>query len=648
MNFIHRLFLSVIWVLVVTSCANIGHPGGGPYDDTPPRLVRSTPSANKTFFSKSKIELEFDEIVLVESPSEKVTVSPPQINMPEISTNGRKVVVELKDSLKKNTTYTIDFSDAIVDNNEKNPFNNFALAFSTGAVVDSLEVSGVLLNAADLEPVTGMNVGLHKLLDDSAFVKVPFDRVTRTDAAGKFCIKNVAAGKYRIYALKDANRDFKFDQSGEDIAFADSIIVPSFEYYQGTDTIHNLQLKKLKTEPVKDSVIQVKKKRFLPGNVLLRAFNENYKAQYLDKAERKQRNKLSITFSTAAAELPKLRPLNFPDKKWAILERSATNDTLHYWIKDSLIYQQDTLRLEATYLQTDTLKRLVPKTDTLNFVFHDPKVIVSKKKKKEEADKVKPEKPSLNVEARFGALIDVYEDLVLTMPVPLDSLSIEGIYLEQKKDTTWKGLKFLFTQDSLNVRQYHIHYKWTPDQDYRLVVDSAAFMGINRLCSNEIVKPFKVKSLEQYSGLFLRVNGIAGDAFVELLTDGDKAVRREPVVNGVAEFYYVNPGTYYARLVVDKNKNLKWDTGNYAKKLQPEEVYYYNSTLELRPNWDVEQEWNVAAIPVESQKPMKLVKNKPKEKKQRRNDDKNNPNGRNNRNGQGSQSNRVIANGTTY
>ncbi len=600
-------------LLVVSSCANIGRPGGGPIDVTPPVLVKSTPTQGQTFFNKKRIEIEFNEIIQVEKASEKVTVSPPQRNQPEIYTSGKKIIVELKDSLRKNTTYTVDFSDAIVDNNEKNPFNNFALSFSTGATIDSMEVSGVLLNAEDLEPVTGMYVGLHRDLADSAFRKQPFEKVTRSDIYGHFTLKNVATGRYRIYALKDANGDFKFDQPGEDIAFLDSVIVPSFDYRDRQDTLW-----KDKVKHVVDTVRTMKGKNYYPNNLLLRSFNESFKSQYLDKTERKERNHLLITFATAAKELPKLRPLNFPEKNWAMLERSATNDTLNFWIKDSTIYKNDTLQLEATYLYTDTLRNLSPKTDTLKFVFKDIKLASAKKDKKKNGKEAKVVMPSLTVDAKFGGSLEIYENLLFTMPVPLDSLDEKKIYFDEKKDTLWKPLKTPpLLQDSLNIRQYMMKYKWTPGQEYRLTVDSAAMYGINGLCNNKIEKTFKVKAVEEYSGLFLKINSVRDSAFVELLNESDKPVRQERVIKGVAEFYYVKPGSYYARLVLDKNNNGKWDAGKFERKTQPEDVYYYPGKFQLRTNWDVEQDWDPKANPLDKQKPRKLVKNKPKERVKR-------------------------------
>ena len=217
----------------------MSRPGGGPRDETPPVFIKGVPAPGALNVSKQEIEIEFDEIIQVEKPSEKVIVSPPQKDMPEIRTSGRKVTVTLRDSLLPNTTYTIDFSDAIVDNNEKNPLYSFAYSFSTGSKIDSLQVSGILLNASDLEPITGMLVGLHSNLDDSAFQKLPLERIASSDELGHFTIRNVSPGKYRLFALKDLNRDYRFDNPSEDIAFFDSIVIPTADVKLHVDTIWN-------------------------------------------------------------------------------------------------------------------------------------------------------------------------------------------------------------------------------------------------------------------------------------------------------------------------------------------------------------------------------------------------------------------------
>ena len=212
-----RSFRIIGGMLLLGSCASIGNPDGGPYDETPPVFIGSTPARGALNVKDGKVTLSFDEYVKLEKASEKIVVSPPQVQQPVIKTSGKKISVSIEDSLKANTTYTIDFNDAIVDNNEGNPLGDFAFAFSTGDVIDTLAVSGTVLDAQNLEPVQGILVGLHEELDDSAFTTMPFVRVSRTDAEGKFTIRGIAPGSYRAYALKDMNQNFVFDQKSETI-----------------------------------------------------------------------------------------------------------------------------------------------------------------------------------------------------------------------------------------------------------------------------------------------------------------------------------------------------------------------------------------------------------------------------------------------
>ena len=158
----HRLPLLLLLVIVAYSCASIGNPDGGPYDEDPPKFIGSTPSLRANNYKKQKIELEFDEFIKLEKASEKVIFSPPQMEQPELKVVGKKVAIEYLDTLKDSMTYTIDFSDAIVDNNEGNPMGNFSFSFSTGENIDTMEVAGTVLQAEDLEPIKGIQIGLHK------------------------------------------------------------------------------------------------------------------------------------------------------------------------------------------------------------------------------------------------------------------------------------------------------------------------------------------------------------------------------------------------------------------------------------------------------------------------------------------------------
>lgn len=310
------------------ACASTGQPDGGPYDETPPKFVRATPEPNATNNKRKKISIEFDEYIKLDKPSEKVIISPPQKEAPEVKVSGHRVLVEFFDTLQENTTYTVDFGDAIVDNNEDNPLGNFAYAFSTGEHIDTMEVSGTVLNAQDLEPIKGIQVGLHKDLNDTAFTKLPFARISRTDSRGHFTIHGVAPGKYRIYALQDGNQNYLFDSKTEAIAWQDSLVIPSMAPAVRQDTVWN-ELDTL----AYDTIYEVKYTRFMPDNLILRAFKEENPMQYLVKSEREQLNRFSLYFSAKADTLPTIKGLDFDEKDAFVIESNARHDTIRYWIR---------------------------------------------------------------------------------------------------------------------------------------------------------------------------------------------------------------------------------------------------------------------------------------------------------------------------
>lgn len=600
--------LAIIFlILAVYSCANMSTPTGGAKDEDPPIFVRSTPEPNALNYKKNKIEIFFDENIQLDKVAEKLLVSPPQKEMPIVKSSGKRLSVEIKDTLQNNTTYTIDFADAIADNNEKNALENFVFSFSTGEVIDSLEISGILLNAADLEPITGKLVGVHKNLHDTAFTTEPFYRIASTDSYGKFSIKNLSEGTYRVYALNDLNRDYKFDQSGEDIAFSDSLFAPHFEVRIKNDTIW-------KDSITVDTVHAHEYTHYLPDDILLRFFKETaVKNQFLQKQERLTPTKFSLFFNAPSDILPKIKPLNFTSDDWFVLEANATNDTLHYWIKNQSVIENDTLSLQVEYLKTDTAKQLVPTTDTLFVAIRKTRQTQKEKKKEAEQDSVSIEffKPNIKV----SGTLDINQPIFIEWESPVDSYNPEGIHLEIKSDTIWEPFNFTFEPDtSQNIRTYKLSTKWVPNAEYQFLVDSAAFVSIYDTHNKELKTQFRTKRLEDYGFIFFNLSQVDTTAFVELLDKSDKVIQRSPVKNNLAEFLFLKPGTYYARIIIDTNNNGIWDTGNYAQKIQPEMVYYYPGSIQLMANFEIEQDWNVLEVPLEEQKPKDLIKNKPKEK----------------------------------
>lgn len=602
----------IIAAAVMYSCANIGNPSGGPIDKTPPIFMRSNPTPNAVNVKDRKIEIFFDEIVTLKDPSTKIIVSPAQTEMPRMSALGRKVTVELVDSLLPNTTYTIDFSNSIQDNNEGNAIDNFAFAFSTGSVIDSMRVSGYVLDSRTLEPMQSVVVGLQSNLADSAFHKEKLQRVALTNDRGQFTIRNVSPGSYHIFALKDLDRDYKFGNPTEDIAFLDSIIVPSIGTREAADTVYN-DLNEI------DTIMRATRPAYFPNDILLSMFNEDRKSQYLANNLRVDSTRISLTFAAASDTLPSLSIVgrnDVPDQ-WYTLERSQTNDTLTYWIRPPHLVSADTLMVATTYLRTDTASNLSWGTDTLKFTFQRQKA--KKKKKNEETDSLEQIR-FMELHPLANGTQEVYAPLLLQTGTPIERYSREAFHLQRKlqNDTTFypAEIKSIALRDStLNRRDLVLKVDWEPGAAYTLAVDSLAMTDIYGLQTKPLKVDFNVRKMEEYGNIVFNITAVRDSAIVELLDGTEKIVLRAPVKSHRAELLNLLPGKYYARLFIDRNGNGKYDTGNYDMHLQPEETVYYPGAINLKKNWDVEQTWDIYATPIDKQKPEAIKKNKPERKK---------------------------------
>ena len=602
----------IIAAAVMYSCANIGNPSGGPIDKTPPIFMRSNPTPNAVNVKDRKIEIFFDEIVTLKDPSTKIIVSPAQTEMPRMSALGRKVTVELVDSLLPSTTYTIDFSNSIQDNNEGNAIDNFAFAFSTGSVIDSMRVSGYVLDSRTLEPMQSVVVGLQSNLADSAFHKEKLQRVALTNDRGQFTIRNVSPGSYHIFALKDLDRDYKFGNPTEDIAFLDSIIVPSIGSREAADTVYN-DLNEI------DTIMRATRPAYFPNDILLSMFNEDRKSQYLANNLRVDSTRISLTFAAASDTLPSLSIVgrnDVPDQ-WYTLERSQTNDTLTYWIRPPHLVSADTLMVATTYLRTDTASNLSWGTDTLKFTFQRQKA--KKKKKNEETDSLEQIR-FMELHPLANGTQEVYAPLLLQTGTPIERYSREAFHLQRKlqNDTIFypAEIKSIALRDStLSRRDLMLKVDWEPGAAYTLAVDSLAMTDIYGLQTKPLKVDFNVRKMEEYGNIVFNIPAVRDSAIVELLDGTEKIVLRAPVKNHRAELLNLLPGKYYARLFIDRNGNGKYDTGNYDMHLQPEETVYYPGAINLKKNWDVEQTWDIYATPIDKQKPEAIKKNKPERKK---------------------------------
>ena len=614
---------------VVVGCARMGQPDGGWYDDDPPVVIGSDPADQSTNVKAKKISIYFDEFIKLEDATSKVTVSPPQLEMPEINATGKKIVVELQDSLKENTTYTIDFSDAISDNNEGNPLGNYTYSFSTGDQIDTLEVSGYVLDASNLEPVKGIKVGLYNDLADSAFKTKPMLRVSQTDSRGHFVIKGVAPGTYRAYALNDVDGDFRFSQKAEMVGFNHDTFEPTFKPDTRTDTIwrDSLHIDALKKVPYT---------HFLPDDITLLAFTQLQTDRFLLKTERNEPEKFSMFFSYGHPELPVIKGLNFDADSAFVVETGEKQDTIHYWLRDTTLINQDTLRMEISYMITDTLGNLVSHTDTLEALAKVPyekrmkekakafekwqKEQEKKKKHDEKYDSIYPVevlKPNYQVPSSM----DPDKKIEIEMPIPLQRCDTAGVHLYSMIDSVWYEAPFTFRPVEYQLRKYEILAEWRPNIEYSLEIDSAAFEDIHGLVSGAFKQGIKVKSLDEYSTLTLNISGIADSLplRVQLLNNSGGKVKEVVAHKNVVRFDYVTPGKYYVSAFVDANNNGLWDTGNYNEDLQAEAVYYYSRMIECKEKWDVTQSWDLTSVPRFRQKPQEIVKQKPEAQKKQQN-----------------------------
>lgn len=615
-----RLLLAMIAVALLAACANMGRPEGGPRDELPPVYVRSNPSIGQLNVKGNKITVEFDENIALDDAMNKIVVSPAQRTTPAISSNGKRVTVELRDTLIPNTTYTIDFADAVKDLNEGNVLDGLALDFATGDTIDTLRISGMVFEAQTLEPAQGMLVGVYSNLDDSAITTLPMERITKTNQLGQFTIRNLKEGTYRIFALNDVNRDYHWDRS-EDVAFYDVTVSPSTTPVTITDTL-------TRENGMRDSLVTRDATRYLPDDVLLTWFNEGYSSQYLKDYKRPERNKITFQFGTQADTLPIIRLLNTHRagdeiSTWSMLDASPTLDTLTYWISDTSLVALDSITLEATYMRTDTNDCLSWTTDTLRFNIRSVKKKEPKKKKKkdgeEEEDSV-PQIPHMDLRVTSGSNQELNQGLAIMGGTPIVSFDTTAVKLEMQVDTLWYTIEppRFSRPGPLKPMTFTAPYEWEEGTKYRLTIDSAAVHDIYGLDNNPLTHEFTTKKSDDYSTVSFSLTGLDNrPAIVEVLNTSDKPVGSAPVENNIATIGYLSPGNYYARLYIDANGDGKWTTGSLSDSIhvQPEEVYYYPKRLTLKKNWTIEQSWDINELPVDQQKPLDIKKNKPKRKK---------------------------------
>lgn len=617
-----HLYIIILLLGLLSSCANLGGgPQGGPRDTIPPKVEKESPLNGTLNFDAKRIEIHFDEYIQLGDIQKNVLISPPQQKAPEIKAIGKTLSVVFADPLIDSTTYTLDFGSAICDYNEKTPLNGYIYSFSTGDVIDSLAISGRVYNSANLDPVAGVLVGIHINPADSALTTTPFIRITRTDEDGYFTIHNMRGGSYRLFALDDISRDYLY-QPGEALAYADSLITPYVERREVADTTWRDTLgidpqtkDTLFTRQI-DSISLVTKTFYLPDSLVLWYFAEEKQRHYFKGVYREEPHAFSLIFSAPQDSIPSILPLSpsqrdsmASDSAWinwmdyTLVQSNTSHDTLTFWLTDSLAIGQDSIYLEMTYLVSDSLYQLVPQRDTILAVYRRPRM---SEKAWENLQRQKRER-KLELKSNASGKFEIYDTLHISSAYPLDSIKKEHIHLVHRVDSITTPVSFeLQIVDSLKQR-IQLVATLQPSESYHLTLDSAACYDIYGKCNDSTAFPIRLKSLDEYSSLLVKLTHFDERARIQLLNDKDQVLQELPALETGTYFDHLAPTTYYLRLYLDLNADQRWTSGDWIAHRQPEPIYYFPSKLKLRANWDFEENFDHLAIPQAQSKPKALI-----------------------------------------
>ena len=528
------LFL-LLTVSALVQCARRGAPSGGDKDITPPKLVKAEPKNMSINFDSKKIRLYFDEYVKLKDIEKQLIVSPPLKYTPLISPQGsanRYVEVIIKDTLKANTTYTLNFGQSIIDNNEGNPLSYFTYVFSTGDYIDSLTVSGVVKDAFNKNADTFISIMLYEIdsvYTDSTIYRQPPNYITNTlDSTPIFHLKNLKEGKYAMFGVKDEAKNNIFNQKVDKIAFIkDTINLP-------TDSVYLLTMFK----ELPDYSISV----------------PNFAAK----------NKIIFGYQGNAKDISIRALSNIPDTVKTKITKEREKDTLNFWFTpfaaDSLVFT--VANEKESLIDTFTVKTKKVGLDTL---------VVQ---------------PSQRGSLEFGT------PFFIGANTPISRIDSSKISLSRKDSTQ---VKFMTALDTVG-NKIDFDFEVEPNENYDLELLPGAVVDFFETENDTISIKLSTKSYADFGNLRLTLDGAVNYPLIVQLTDEKGATVKELFANEekVFEFTNIKPAKYLIRVIFDSNGNQKWDTGNYLQRIQPEKVTYYPNVLEVRANWELEQTFTLS------------------------------------------------------
>ena len=550
-----------------SGCANTTTPPtGGPKDTIPPVLtkVAPLPATVNVPTKKTKLRFTFNEYVKVKDAN-GIFLSPPLEKKPKSAIHGKSLDVSFESDLDSNTTYTLDLTGAIADNNEGNLFPGYTLVFSTGEKIDSMCVTGLVQDCSTLMPVKGATVLLYKDHSDSAvFLKRPF-AAAKTDDWGFFSIRNIQDTLYRVYAIKDENNNNKYDPESERIAFLDSLLRPTIVY--------NDSLYEFKKFDMKDTVLCLARH----AQIELNLFRERPSKQLIVKKERVGPRTAYITFMAPDAVIHDIRIKGLPREK-LIRQFNIQRDSLELWVNDQR-KMPDTLQLVVKYDKTDTTGKLFPQEELIKLTYSKELRAEMMKKENNFRDRKHEDTIAVMTTKADPTTIEQYGfDIEFKYPLIQEAWDSLGYRIVNPRQQETRG-KVKVIRDSTNLR----HFRVMPEEpfqlgyDYYLKIPHRKFRDINGFYNDSTQMKVTLPNDEKLSSITLELSGVHNRYLVELLSEKRDKVIRSFVVdgNGDVVFPYLKQGNYCIRITEDKNRNAMVDTGNLLEKRQPEKARFF-------------------------------------------------------------------------
>jgi hypothetical protein len=584
-----------IWILSVLlvfwSCAQQGSPSGGPRDETPPAVLECNPPNYSTRFHAKKIQITFDEYIVLNNANQELIVSPPMDEKPEVKLRKKSIIIEFEEALRTNTTYTFNFGNAIADLHEGNVLQNYEYVFSTGDILDSMSVKGTLRNAENLDvPGEPISVMLYTDLRDSVpLIEIPL-YVGRSDDSGIFSVNNLRPDVYKVFALKDGNNNLLFDLPTEEIAFLDTSLIVNADFARqllGDSIVPHAMPDSVSVDSLgnfSDS-LAVRAPDYTSIYIDLMLFVEASEIQYLMDNTREDRRKLQLVYALPLTDSFSYRLLrDEPGSAPPFLEYFSTGrDSLTLWVMDSLLYGKDTIQLAVDYTVKDTTEQYVVRTDTLSFTYRE------RETRSRRQQEVQTEEEKLEVSTiRNNGFQDLNRDLQFQLEFPVKSVNDSLFSLFQIPDSIEVPVSFTIHPDTMNPYRVFLSTSWEPASQYRMVVLPGAISSIYPLQHDTIDVNFETRDSEYYGQILLSLQQVKDHVLIQLISNENLVEEKTADEDGQVIFSFLAPKEYDIKIIHDTNKNGKWDTGKYLEKRQPESVEKLPVSIEVRSNWDHE------------------------------------------------------------